>query len=546
MARRQPSLRGAFTGALAPALLMTAAATAAPAASKAAEGGQEAAAKEQPPAEEPSEDDAATEEAAEQDSQLSIPFEKYTLSNGLEVLLHQDKRTPMIAVSVWYHVGAFDEPSGRSGFAHLFEHLMFQGSEHVTGDKHFSYLEQAGASVRNGMVNGTTNFDRTNYFEVLPKNELELALWLESDRMGWLGAALSQAKLDEQRAVVKNERLQSLENRPYGLAEEKLWQAVFPKDHPYYGSVIGSLADLDAATMDDVKGFYDQFYAPANATLAIAGDFESADVKKLVEKYFGTLPGGVKPQAREVVAPLIKEPIRIDYDEPIGKLPKVVLHYLTPSFFADGDAEMDVLAGLLTSGKSSRLVRALQYEEQLVQSVSAYQQSMKNVSVFTIEATVKDGVNPETVLSGIQAQLEFLTDLPPEPKEIEKVVNRLETGRLFGLQKIGGFSGKIEQLQSYNHFVGEPDYLAQDLARYRAVTPEKLTAAVQQYLVPSKRAVLIAWPKGTMPAATAEANAGDAEPAAEATTEAPASADEKAAAEKPADKAPATEKGGAQ
>lgn len=487
MARRHTSPLGALVAALAPALLLTAAPVA-------AEGGQSTA-----PQEQPGETEGGEEQAAEGSEPLSIPYEKYSLPNGLEVILHQDKRTPMVAVSVWYHVGAFDEPQGRSGFAHLFEHLMFQGSEHVPGDQHFAYLEEAGASVRNGMVNGTTNFDRTNYFEVLPKNELELALWLESDRMGWLGTALRQETLDEQRAVVKNERLQRIENRPYGLAEEKLWQAIFPKEHPYFGRVIGSLADLDAADMDDVRSFYDQYYAPANATLAIAGDFEPEEAKQLVEKYFGTLPGGVKPTARQVPAPSITSPLRLDVEEPIGKLPKVVLQYLTPAFFQKDDAELDVLAGVLTSGKSSRLVRALQHEEQLVQSVSSYQISMGNVSVFTIEATVRDGVDPETVLSSIQAQLEFLEDLPPEPKELERVVNRIETGRLFGLQKIGGFSGKVEQLQRYNHYVGEPDYLAADLARYRAVTPEKLSAVVQEHLAPEKRAVLIAWPKGTMP-----------------------------------------------
>lgn len=501
MARRRTSLLGALGAALAPALLLSAPASAAPAAPTAAEGGQSTAPQEQPEdASGETGDDAHAADAASDDgARLSIPYEKYSLPNGLEVILHQDKRTPMVAVSVWYHVGAFDEPPGRSGFAHLFEHLMFQGSEHVPGDQHFAYLEEAGASVRNGMVNGTTNFDRTNYFEVLPKNELELALWLESDRMGWLGSALKQETLDEQRAVVKNERLQSLENRPYGLAEEKLWQSIFPKEHPYYGRVIGSLADLDAATMDDVKSFYDQYYAPANATLAIAGDFEVEEAKKLVEKYFATLPGGKKPAPRQVMPPEITAPIRLDVEEPIGKLPKVVVQYLTPPFFVEGDAEMDVLAAVLTSGKSSRLVRALQFEEQLVQSVSAYQASMGNVSVFGIEAVVKDGVDPETVLSSIQAQLEFLGDLPPEPKEIERVVNKIETERLFGLQKIGGFSGKVEQLQRYNHFLGEPDSLAKDLGRYRAVTPESLTRAAALFLAPERRAVLVAWPKGTMP-----------------------------------------------
>ncbi|MFZ9887720.1 MAG: M16 family metallopeptidase [Myxococcota bacterium] len=438
------------------------------------------------------------------DPALEIPFEKFRLQNGLEVILHQDKRIPLVAVSVWYHVGAFDEPRGRSGFAHLFEHLMFQGSMHVPGDQHLAHLEGAGASVRSGMVNGTTNFDRTNYFEVVPKNELELALWLESDRMGWLAAALTQAKLDEQRAVVKNERLQGVENQPYGLAEEQLWQQIFPRDHPYHGAVIGSLADLDAATMADVTAFYDAYYAPANATLAIAGDFESQDAKSLVEKYFGTLPGGARAAVRTITPPKLSSPIRIDVDEPVGKLAKVVVQYLTPPRFSPGDAELDVLAALLTEGKTSRLVRALQYEEQLVQSVRAYQQSMANVSVFSVEAIVKDGVDPKAVLSGIQAQLEFLTDLPPEAEEIERAVNRIETDVLFGLQKLGGFSGKAEQLQSYNHFTGDPAYLAQDLARYRAVTPDTLAAVVESHLAPEKRAVLVAWPRGTRPSSAAD------------------------------------------
>jgi predicted Zn-dependent peptidase len=446
----------------------------------------------------------------------SIAHEKYTLDNGLEVLLHRDTRTTFVATSVWYHVGAYDEPKGRSGFAHLFEHLMFQGSVHVPGDKHFAYLEAAGASVRNGMVNGTTNFDRTNYFEVVPMNELELALWLESDRMGWLGDAISQEKLDEQRAVVKNERLQSLENRPYGLAEEKLWHAVFPEDHPYYGEVIGSLADLDAATIDDVRGFYDDYYAPSNATLAIAGNFETDQAKELVNKYFGTLPVWDKPKRREVTPPTISEPIKLEFDEPIGKLAKVFVLYFTPPFFKDGDADMDVLASILATGKSSRLQRALLHDEQIAESVRAYQYSMANVSVFGIEATVRDGVEPEKVLNAIQAQIEFLQDLPPEDAEVERVVNRIETQKLIGLQKIGGFSGKVEQLQTYNHFLGEPDWIAKDLARYRGVTPDTLSAAVAKYLDPGKRAVLVATPKAPAPQGEAKADDAEAKPAGDA------------------------------
>ena len=432
--------------------------------------------------------------SANADGSLSIPHEKYTLANGLEVILHEDHASPFVAVSVWYHVGAFHEPVGRSGFAHLFEHLMFQGSEHVGDDMHIGLLEQAGASVRNGMVNGTTNFDRTNYFEVVPKNEIELALWLEADRMGYLGSAISQEKLDEQRKVVKNERLQSIENVPYGLAEEKLWQSMFPVTHPYYGAVIGSLADLDAATLDDVRAFYDQYYAPSNATLTIAGDFDPAKAKALVEKYFATLPVWDKAPARQVAPPEITSPIRVDAVETVGKLPKITFMWFTPKFFEHGDAEMDVLAHVLSSGKSSRLQRALMYDEQLAQRVVAYQRSMQNVSVFGIEVVVRDGVDPESVLIALEAQLEFLRDLPPETKEIERAVNAIETQRLFGLQKVGGFSGKAEQLQSYNHFLGKPDWLAEDVARYQNVTTISLEQAIQSYLSADKRAVQVAIP----------------------------------------------------
>ena len=482
----------------------------------------------------PNAEGAGPEPPAENAKQaLSIPHEKYTLANGLEVILHEDHASPFVAVSVWYHVGAFHEPAGRSGFAHLFEHLMFQGSEHVGDDMHIGLLEQAGASVRKGMVNGTTNFDRTNYFEVVPKNEIELALWLESDRMGYLGSAMSQAKLDEQRKVVKNERLQSIENVPYGLAEEKLWQSMFPATHPYYGAVIGSMADLDAATLDDVRAFYDQYYAPSNATLTIAGDFEPAKAKALVEKYFATLPVWDKPPARLVTPPAITSPLRVDAVETIGKLPKITFMWFTPKFFAPGDAEMDVLAHVLSSGKSSRLQRALMYDEQLAQRVVAYQRSMQNISVFGIEVVVRDGVDPDSVLSALESQLEFLRDLPPESKEIERAVNAIETQRLFGMQKVGGFSGKAEQLQSYNHFLGKPDWLAEDVARYQNVTTESLEQSINSFLTADKRAVQVAIPGEAPPPApdTSEPNTETAAPDESTSSKSEASATEDAASE---------------
>jgi len=451
----------------------------------------EAAASEAPP---------ATDSAPDVD----IAFEKTALANGLEVIVHEDHRTPFVAVSVWYHVGAINEVKGRTGFAHLFEHLMFQGTPNVGDDKHIAYLEEAGASVRAGMVNGTTNEDRTNYFAVVPSNELELVLWLESDRMGYLMAGMTKEKLDEQRDVVKNERLQGVDNAPYGLANEALWQKMFPADHPYWGMVIGSLADLDAATMDDVGGFYDTYYAPSNATIAIAGDIRPDEAKKLVEKYFGTLPPWEKPVARTIEAPKITAPIRVDVEEKTGKLAMVKLAYFTPPFFEKGDADLDVLAHVLTSGKSSRLYRTLVDEMQIAQSVSAHQASMGNVSVFEIEVTLREGKDPEEAIATVLAIVEELGDLPPEEAKIQEAVNTIETGRLFGLQKIGSFSGKSELLQTYNHYRGDPGFVGKDLARYRAVTPDTIAEAIKTHLAADKRAVLVAKPVVVAPAAAAE------------------------------------------
>ncbi|HEX8435972.1 pitrilysin family protein, partial [Archangium sp.] len=257
---------------------------------------------------------------------LAIPYEKYKLPNGLEVILARDPKLPVVAVNVWYHVGAYHEQPGRTGFAHLFEHMMFQGSKHVPDDVHIGLLEQIGATD----LNGTTNYDRTNYFETVPSNQLATALWLESDRMGFLLEALDEKKLRNQQEVVKNERRQSVETRPYGVAQEKLWKALFPAPHPYHGKVIGSMEDLDAATVEDVKGFFRKWYAPANATLAVVGDFDEKEARALVEKYFGSLPSGPKPEKPQVAPVKHTQEQVIRHEEKIGTLPMVTLAWLTP------------------------------------------------------------------------------------------------------------------------------------------------------------------------------------------------------------------------
>lgn len=426
-----------------------------------------------------------------QGNRTYIPYEKYRLENGLEVILHQDETASTVAVSMWTHVGALHETQGRSGFAHLFEHLMFQGSPHVGDDKHFYYLQQAGAKS----INGTTSFDRTNYFEVVPAHELELALWLESDRFGWLMETVDQAKLDEQREVVKNERLQRVDNQPYGLAEEKVWQSMFPSEHPYFGRVIGSLSDLDAATMDDVKDFFGRFYAPSNVTLTLAGNFDTDVAKALIEKYFGSIPAGPKPAKREVPKPELKEEVRVVHYETLGKLPRVQVAYFTPPYLQPGDAEMDILAHILAGTKTGRLRKHLMELEERAQSVQVYQYSMQNVSVFTIDVTLRAGESPEQVLSVIDSRLGELYDLPPEETEIARAVASIETDKVFGLQALGGYGGRAEQLQRFNHHTGEPDGLAADLERYRNVSSESIIQMMEIYLSPKSRGVLFAIPK---------------------------------------------------
>jgi predicted Zn-dependent peptidase len=423
-------------------------------------------------------------------SKISIPYERYTLPNGLEVILHVDKRLPVVAVNVWYHVGAYHEVPGRSGFAHLFEHMMFQGSGHVADDRHFSLLEEIGASD----INGTTDFDRTNYFETVPSNHLETGLWLEADRMGFLLDALSGGKLDNQREVVKNERRQSTETVPYGLAGEKFWQTLFPAPHPYYGAVIGSMQDLGAASLDDVKSFFRTWYAPSNATLTVAGDIDPAVAKKAIEKYFASLPSAPKPKAPEVPQVKIEKETVIQFDEPVAQLPAVFMGWHTAPAYKDGDATAQLLAAVLTQGKASRLQRRLVREKQLAQSVKASQQSLGAQSVFGIQAIARPGVTAQALQKEIDAVMQDIRTKGITADELRRAKDRLETDAMSSLQTVGGFSGKANVLQEYNHFLGEPDSFAKDLERYRKVTLAQVQALAKEQLDNKRRVMLMAVP----------------------------------------------------
>ena len=431
--------------------------------------------------------------------ELSIAHERYTLDNGLEVILHQDRRLPLAAVSVWYHVAAYHEVPGRSGFAHLFEHMMFQGSAHVGDDQHIKMLQELGATG----LNGTTSFDRTNYFETVPSHHLETALWLEADRMGFLLQTLTEEKLATQIEVVKNERRQSTETAPYGLAEEKVFKALFPAPHPYNGVVIGSMEDLGAATLDDVRSFFTTWYAPSNATLALAGDFEIDEAKALVQKYFGTLPKAEAPAQPEVAPVAIEAPVVIHHDEPVATLPKLFIAWHSPKVFAPGDAEADVLMQALSGTESGRLRRRLVRELQLAQSAQAYQYSLGAQSIFGVEVTARPGVTTDQLLEATDALFDELRAEGITQKEVTRALNGFETDFVSKLQMLGGFGGRADQLQRYNHFTGQSDYLATDLARYRAVTPAGVAAFVKTWLDPNKRVIVHAVPPAPEAAAPA-------------------------------------------
>ena len=420
-----------------------------------------------------------------------LAFDTFTLPNGLQVILSQDKRVPLVAVNLWYHVGPANEEPGRTGFAHLFEHLMFQGSKHTPPDSHFQMLEAAGATD----INGTTDYDRTNYFETVPANQLELALWIESDRMGYLLDTVDLGALANQQDVVRNERRQSVENVPYGVAEEELVHLLYPKGHPYYGYVIGSHADIQAAKLEDVKQFFKRYYAPNNASLAIVGDFDPAQARTLVQKYFGTLKRGsaVPPIAAET--PKITSERRLTVQDRI-ELPRLYMAWLTSPIFKPGDADADIASIIMGGGRSSRLYTKLVYEQQIAQDVNVVQQSLILGSQFQITVTARPGHTPEELERAVDAELQTLRTTPADPREIERARNVIETRIITGLEGLGGFGGVADRLNSYNHYLKNPDYLQQDIARYRAVTPATVLAFAKDQLTPSSRVVVHAV-KGT-------------------------------------------------
>jgi zinc protease len=428
---------------------------------------------------------------------LDIPFEKLTLKNGLTLILHRDPSLPMVAVNLWYHVGPANEPPGRSGFAHLFEHLMFEGSRHV-GHEFDKLLESIGATN----VNGTTNWDRTNYFETVPREYLELALWIESDRMGYLLDAVTQERLDVQRDVVKNERRQSFENAPYGPSGLALLDTMFPVGHPYHGAVIGSMQDLSAATLGDVADFFRAYYSPSNATLTLAGDFEPAEAKVLVEKYFGTLHGKQPARLAHRATPPLAKAIRLTVDEPV-ELGRVAYGWIAPPAFGPDDAALDIATSILAGGRATRLYRRLVVEDKLASEVDASSDPNALATMVDVSATLASGKSASEVESVLDTVLEGLANAPPSADELSRAKRRTFLAIASDLELLnghGGDTGRAGLLQRFDHYLGDPGYLPKWLAAIDAVTATDVSRVVRQYMGKNARVTVVTRPSlGTTP-----------------------------------------------
>jgi zinc protease len=409
-------------------------------------------------------------------SDILLPYELLVLDNGLRVIVHEDRRAPLVCVNVWYHVGSKEEVPGRTGFAHLFEHLMFEGSEHVPEGRFDEMLEEIGATN-----NGSTSTDRTNYWELLPSNGLDLALYLEADRMGGLLPAITDAQLEAQRDVVRNERRQSYENRPYGLASEILLTGLYPPEHPYSWPVIGSMADIGAATLEDVHAFCRQYYTPNNASIAIAGDVDIAHVRSVIERYFAHIPVGPAVPRPAPAAPSLNGTHRILMEDDVS-LARLYIAWHSPAVFAEGDAALDTAAAILAHGRASRLYRSLVYDKQLAQSVSAYQGSAALGSTFRIVVTARPGVSLATIEPEVRREVEAMSQIVGA-RELERAINGIETGFIDSLQNVGGFGGRADQLNMYLFHTGEADYAAEDLRRYLELTADDVARSVREHLL---------------------------------------------------------------
>ncbi len=429
---------------------------------------------------------------------ITVPYTQFTLPNGLHVILHEDHTVPLATVNVWYHVGSAREKPGRTGFAHLFEHLMFEGSGHVKEGEFDTLLESAG-----GTNNGSTENDRTNYYIDVPSNAVELALFLESDRMGYLLDTMSPERVNGQRDVVKNERRQSYENAPYGMASLEIDKMLYPEGHPYRWPVIGYMEDLTAASHEDVVEFFKKYYQPANASLVVAGDIDPARTRAAIEKWFGDVKPGTAPVTPiDFPHPMLTEVKRQTMEDRV-QLPRLYIAWLTPAHFRPGDAELDVVSQVLAGGKNSRLYKRLVYDLQIAQDVSAFQASQALGSQFQIVVTARPpqkGESPQAVIDRIRTivdeEVAKLQASPADAREFGRAINQMEASFYDRMERVGGFFGIGDQLNGYYTTTGNPDYFNEDLARYRALSPSDVRSAAAQWLPAGRRVELTVLPQG--------------------------------------------------
>ena len=422
-------------------------------------------------------------------SRLDVPFTQFTLPNGLHVILHEDHTVPLVTVNVWYHAGSAREKPGRTGFAHLFEHLMFMGSKNAKYGDFDRLLEAAG-----GTNNASTAEDRTNYYIDVPSNALDLALFLESDRMAYLIEAMSPKTVDAQRDVVKNERRQSYENAPYGMASIEIAELVYPKGHPYRWPTIGYMEDLTAASYEDVVDFFRTYYQPANASLVVAGDIDPVKTRAAVEKWFADVKAGTapilpidypRPNLTEVKTKTIKDRVQ---------LPRLYLTWVSPAHFAPGDAELDVLSLLLAGGKNSRLYKRLVYDLQIAQDVAAFQASRALNSEYQIVVTARPDASVDRIKTIVDEEIRKIQETPPVEREFRRALNQVESRFYDRMERVGNFGGVGDQMNGYFFAAGNPGYFTEDLARYRALSPADITAAAARFLPLNRRVELVVEP----------------------------------------------------
>jgi zinc protease len=420
---------------------------------------------------------------------LSVPYTRTTLANGLSVIVHEDHRMPLVAVNVWYHVGSKNERPGLTGLAHLFEHLMFEGSEHQPGG-YFGPLQEAG-----GSLNGSTSTDRTNYWELVPVGALRLALWMEADRMGWLLPALTQDRLDTQRGVVLNERRQSYENKPYGLAQFTMMAAMFPSSHPYHWPTIGEPVDLEAATLDDVRGFFRRYYHPGNASLVIAGDVDTDTVLREVDELYGAIPAG------DVVLP-----VRVPSPGPVPRrmfmedrveLARLYIGWPSPRLFGDDDAELDLVSDLMANGRTSRLYGRLIHDRRIAVELAAVQTSRELGGTFQVIASAAPGHTLDELETAIHEEIARFAAEGPTADEVDRGRAQAETAFVYRVQALGGFGGKADQLNAYSVYRQSPDSFQEDLDRYLGATRESLRDATGRWLTRDRATTLAVLPMGS-------------------------------------------------